>query len=704
MNIKCGLCGREIVVADDLVDGQHILCPYCDGVSEYKKPTRIELPTNVKDLRNNIKPPVEVPTENRKPLHVIRKEVASTSQGTTAQQMVSQRLHMAEEHARFYEEMKEVEHRRKMREKASGILMLFAVVLCAAGAYWYVGHRNEQRHQSELAYMAEKNRLEAERVEYERREKALREATVNADREKRLTEEKNRNEGSMREDERRRAEREERQKEQDRIRAEQERMRAEREKTDEFRVVYRKASNLFEEGRFAFLQDIPANSIPGCVKGEFFYILPALNNREIVVCRSASNGLEAVFRIDDMGKWVELDTKTFQDSLRGQDYLMAYDGRVYFQSKRENARMAQISKTDVIDLRTEFFGDIMPEMERRRIKFKGLRFEIVFIPTNSTDVIVADVIDSGDRTGYFRTNSDKPTYSLEKVRESIENAFPMNETATSSKRKKFKRTVVFWDGEYIKKDASGVTYVPRVRSVSMKLGRNAENWSSLYSEAKEQERAEQQFNRRQVESGQVRKQKPLSLAEKVYAAKIDRIYNDGMLYLRVWAENDGNIIKRTPDAEPLAGASMKSNEFSNLSLDELDKKLADATIAELKQKLTDKQKEYIELKKKNPACVLKTNLENIRNLDYRMVGRADKRYYSCRQVTYVRSMFWCTKCKRNFSEGRHCDASQRSGPLWDEAIQKVPITTAINAQIDELLSEIESLEKELSAAKLRANK
>ena len=51
MNIKCGLCGKDIVVADELTEGQHVLCPYCGGKSEYRKPTRIELPTGAERRR-----------------------------------------------------------------------------------------------------------------------------------------------------------------------------------------------------------------------------------------------------------------------------------------------------------------------------------------------------------------------------------------------------------------------------------------------------------------------------------------------------------------------------------------------------------------------------------------------------------------------------------------------------------------------------
>lgn len=42
MEIKCELCGEKIVVADDLVPGQHVRCPFCDGKFSYAvKPKEI---------------------------------------------------------------------------------------------------------------------------------------------------------------------------------------------------------------------------------------------------------------------------------------------------------------------------------------------------------------------------------------------------------------------------------------------------------------------------------------------------------------------------------------------------------------------------------------------------------------------------------------------------------------------------------------
>ena len=177
MNIKCGLCGKDIVVEDDLADGQHIRCPYCNETSEYHRPSRIELPTNVGRLRQGsavtgnldvempeikINPPETPPVTERKPLRVIRKESSPTAgRNETEQNMASRRLHMAEDHVRFYEEMKDRDRRRQMREKIQGVLMLIALALCAVGVYWYVGYRKEKRQAAEIAFAEEKNRLEA---------------------------------------------------------------------------------------------------------------------------------------------------------------------------------------------------------------------------------------------------------------------------------------------------------------------------------------------------------------------------------------------------------------------------------------------------------------------------------------------------------------------------------------------------------------
>lgn len=547
MNIKCGLCGTDIVVEDDLADGQHIRCPYCNETSEYHRPSRIELPTNVGRLRQSsavtgnldvempeikIKPPETPPVTERKPLRVIRKESSPTAgRNETEQNMASRRFHMAEDHVRFYEEMKDRDRRRQMREKIQGVLMLIALALCAVGVYWYVGYRKEKRQAAEIAFAEEKNRLEAERAEQERRDKALREAAEKAEREKREAEEK-----------RRLAER---QKEEKRLL--EERAKAENELLAS-RTLYKKACALFAEGKFDFIHALPTNAMPGHVVGEFYCLLPFLDNGEIVVCQSMTNGMQSVFRLDEMGKRTPFEPDAFLSSLQGNDYLLARDDRVYFHSKRKKPHVAQISKSEVVDLVNEFFGNIAPEVKRMDLDPEGLCYEIVFVSKDSKKIIIADTVENG------------VSYSLAKVREAIEEAFPMKRVKqTKSKKKKYKRSVVFWDGAHIKKGIDGVTYVPRVappatlaRSISSVSGpgwwydrtwRNenkrinrAEHaralWQSLCEEAKKQECAEQQFHAEQNDVSGERKSGEKMQAKHVYAQKIDKIYSDGTLYFR----------------------------------------------------------------------------------------------------------------------------------------------------------------------------
>lgn len=519
MNIECGRCGQKIVIADGLEEGQHVRCPYCDEKFEFHVPSRIELT-----------PEQDKQPANRTSLHVIRKEgVAPESQGEASQRMFSRRLHMAEEHARFYEEMKERESRRKTREKIQGFLMFVVFVLCAVGVYWYVGYRKEKRHQAEIAFAEEKNRLETERAENERRQNAMRRAEEKAAHEKKVAEENLR--------------RLENQKELDRQKAEREK--AEKE-LFESKVLYRKTCALFAEGKFDFLQSNSPASMPGVADGVFYYLLPFLDNGEIVICQSATNGIRSVCRLDDTGKRTPMEEGTFLESLTGKDYLMAYEDRVYFQSKRKKPHVAAISKADVVDLVKEFFGDITPEVKRLDLDPEALSFEIVFVPKNSKKVIIADTVEYGVQ------------YSLEKVREAIEDAFPMRRVkSTVGKKSSFKRTVVFWDGAHIKKGIDGVTYVPRVappmsygattlrgpgwnydrewHTTSKRVYRaeyTYAHWQSLSNEAKKQEIAEQQYHAERENSAAAREQEKMSRAERAYVEKINKIYSEGTLYFR----------------------------------------------------------------------------------------------------------------------------------------------------------------------------
>ena len=135
----------------------------------------------------------------------------------------------------------------------------------------------------------------------------------------------------------------------------------------------------------------------------------------------------------------------------------------------------------------------------------------------------------------------------------------------STGRKRYKRTVVFWDGAHIKKGVDGVTYVPRVapavtydryghtavygsgwnydralRNENKRIARaehQRELWQSLYDEAKKQDEAEARFYEKRNESGGTGAQGAMSQAERDYAERIDRIYAGGTLYFRAKVDN-----------------------------------------------------------------------------------------------------------------------------------------------------------------------
>ena len=59
-----------------------------------------------------------------------------------------------------------------------------------------------------------------------------------------------------------------------------------------------------------------------------------------------------------------------------------------------------------------------------------------------------------------------------------------------------------------------------------------EHWQSLYEEAKKQEAAEIRFYEKQNASREKSAQNAMTQAERDYAARIDRIYDNGTLYFR----------------------------------------------------------------------------------------------------------------------------------------------------------------------------
>ena len=126
---------------------------------------------------------------------------------------------------------------------------------------------------------------------------------------------------------------------------------------------------------------------------------------------------------------------------------------------------------------------------------------------------------------------------------------------------------------------------------------------------------------------------------------------------------------------------------------------ADATAKceTLTKQIRQKEAEVLKLRKDNPACILGGLTRSIINLDKKYPVKEQKKYYF-RQVTYVRPHFYCTGCKGEHDTKCRISAKQ-SWKRWRDHYDKIIETTEYNEKIDGLMSEIETLQQQLAAAK-----
>lgn len=391
MKIQCGLCGEVIVIADDLADGQHVRCPYCGGETEFRKPSRIELPTVSEGRRS------AVPSEARKPLRVIRKNEQATNQALHEHQMASRRLRMAEEHVEFYERMKDVEHRRKTREQITGLLTLIVVALCAVGIYWYVGYRKEQRHQAELAFAAERNRLEAERAEEARQQRALREkAEENQKRAeetdlKRAAEERSRQE-KIRKEEIRKQQEEMRKADEDRRRAREEADRK-RVEMEEARLgaqkskeeALRKYRETLERVRFAhvdFWRNRSQDEHPqlAAETRTCEYVVPKGSWQVDVLRFVTSPAKEPVIeRYDESGERTFISLEAFSVITNRSAYLIVEDGKAWIDGVKKDVNgMPIVNESTSINPAREELGALYEFLRGHSQKMPDIIYSVFF--------------------------------------------------------------------------------------------------------------------------------------------------------------------------------------------------------------------------------------------------------------------------------------------------------------------------------------
>ena len=208
------------------------------------------------------------------------------------------------------------------------------------------------------------------------------------------------------------------------------------------------------------------------------------------------------------------------------DYLMAHDGKMYFHSQRKNANVGEIAKDAPQDLIAAFFGAVADKAKLFDCDCGNVSFEIVFVSGQSKKVVVADVVDYGCQ------------YSLEKVREAVQDAFPFRARSRKmpASRQKFKRTVVIWDGAMIKRGIDGVTYVPRTPPPAAYYDYGGHFGCNYYGS----KRVSRPFHGKRWQHAEQTRDQWQSLM-KAYMEKIDNIIKNGTLYFRTKLAKRGEL-------------------------------------------------------------------------------------------------------------------------------------------------------------------
>ena len=520
MLIVCGNCGQKIEIDAATPDGTHVKCPYCNEKTTFSRPKRIEIPGVPRKTpvvrRPELTPkPAPAPSPRADYEAALRAKQVAEIEGRV--QGAEQRKANAAAH-----DQKQAQ-RHEIVAFAKIVILLVALVVIAGAGWWFWNWQQVKRENARQAAAVAAQRL-AEAEQRKAEERAKREAEREAERARRAAEQAE----QQRKTAERRAEKE-------RKRAEEEAARAAREAARTAgRKLFDATEEAFAAGAFHFISALPASKTPGAREGTFYYILPRPETarRSFVVCESSASGTVTCSRLFENGDREPYgDSGDFLKNVDGQDYLMlAPDKNLYFHSRRRKDHVGEISKSQIESVVEAFFGGIAKDVMCFIPDFQDLTFEIVFVPRTSGPKAKPNPI-IVETVGYGMP------YSIGKVRDAIQDAFPDKGTsAKKSKRKRSKRTVVFWDGAVIKRGIDGVTYVPRScpgsgyysgQSLSV---RTRDQWSSLYDEAIRQEELERQAD-------ELAAYEDAQKNADAYSRRLDRIFDEGTLFFRARVKN-----------------------------------------------------------------------------------------------------------------------------------------------------------------------
>ena len=166
-----------------------------------------------------------------------------------------------------------------------------------------------------------------------------------------------------------------------------------------------------------------------------------------------------------------------------------------------------------------------------------------------------------------------------------------------------------------------------------------------------------------------------------------------------------DLSRRIDTMESLTTAGHSTSRHRSAAVErEVPNERTGESIGDLEKRLYDIEKEIKRLREINPACVL--NIvdppSNIRNTVMKMTTLKDKPYCMKAQTTYVRELFYCTKCHSELGINDYpcCEVSRKkSFREWQKLRQGVDTTKEIKEKIDALLLEKQKITEQIKAVK-----
>jgi hypothetical protein len=139
----------------------------------------------------------------------------------------------------------------------------------------------------------------------------------------------------------------------------------------------------------------------------------------------------------------------------------------------------------------------------------------------------------------------------------------------------------------------------------------------------------------------------------------------------------------------LSIAKQEFEDLSKKSVEELMRQYQ-ANMAEIKR-----------LREINPGCVLVLCHKQTRYMESKFATKSQQQYCNKEQITYVRDLFRCTNCRKEFSikssianRGGCCEVSQKqSFKNWANGIKDAQKTAEINERIEKLFKQNAEIKK-----------